>query len=72
MGGTVREPGQRERVLFDALTKAADAAGLSVSISHVTGDGASLAYFNDASVQLLGVSREVLAQRPVWSSIAPA
>jgi len=65
------EPGQRERVLFDALTKAADAAGMGVSVMYVTDDGARNAYFNDASVRLLGVTREELAQRPMWSSVAP-
>ena len=71
MGGSEREPGQRERVLFDALIQAADSAGIGVSVNVVTGDGARLVYVSEACARILGVMREELVERPVWSFIAP-
>src|SRR5262245_4777022 len=71
VGGTQREPGRRERVLLDALSKAADAAGIAVSVAIVTETGARIEFTNEHSAALFGVSREQLVEREVWSFIAP-
>jgi two-component system NtrC family sensor kinase len=65
------EPERRARVLFDALTQAADEAGLGVSVSYLTSDGASLVYVNSGMAKLLGVTVESIGQRPIWSFLAP-
>jgi PAS domain S-box-containing protein len=57
--------------LFHALIQAADAAGMSVGISYLTAQGAEHLYANDASLKLLGCSRQELVTRPAWSFIAP-
>ena len=63
--------GHRERQLLDALTQAAEAADISISVAYVTEAGADVVYTNDVGLRLLGVSREELDARQVWSFIAP-
>jgi PAS domain S-box-containing protein len=63
--------GHRERQLLDALTQAAEAADISISMAYVTATGAEVIYTNDVGLRLLGVSREELDARQVWSFIAP-
>jgi arsenate reductase (glutaredoxin) len=65
------EDGQHAQQLFDALTQAAEVAGISVTVTRVTESGASVIYANDVALKLLDVSREELTSRSVWSFIAP-
>ena len=65
------EDGQQARQLFDALTQAAEVAGISVTVTRTTESGASVLYANDVALKLLDVSREELTERSVWSFIAP-
>ena len=65
------DAGERDRQLFDALTQAAEAAGISITVAYMTDDGAEFVYTNDVGPRLLGVSRAELDARQVWSFIAP-
>jgi PAS domain S-box-containing protein len=65
------EDGQHGQQLFDALTQAAEVAGISVTVTRTTDTGASIVYANDVALKLLDVSREELTTRSVWSFIAP-
>lgn len=69
--GLKGEDGQRAQQLFDALTQAAEVAGISVTIVRLTETGASIIYANDVALKLLDVSREELTTRDVWTFIAP-
>ncbi len=63
--------GRRARQLFDALTHAAEVAGISVTVTYVTDSGADVTYANDVALRLLDVPRDELTTRSVWSFIAP-
>jgi arsenate reductase (glutaredoxin) len=69
--GSEGEDGQRAQKLFDALTQAAEVAGISVTVTRTTDAGATVIYANDVALKLLDVSREEITARSVWSFIAP-
>jgi PAS domain S-box-containing protein len=66
-----RDAGRRERQVLEALTQAAEVAGISISVSYLTETGAEVAHTNDVGLRLLDVSRAEFDARPVWSFIAP-
>ncbi|HKP62967.1 MAG TPA: PAS domain S-box protein [Polyangiales bacterium] len=59
------------QALVDALTQAADAAGIGVNIAFLSDTGAELAYTNPGAAEQLGIPVADLAHRPVWSFAAP-
>jgi PAS domain S-box-containing protein len=63
--------GQRAQQLLEALTQAAEVAGISISISYQTETGADVFYANDVALKMLDATRAELSARPVWSYIAP-
>src|SRR5262245_34599286 len=65
------EPGGRARLLFDALTQAADEGGMGIPVSHATPEGAKIEYVNQGMADLLGDSLERVAARSVWPYVAP-
>jgi len=69
--GLEGEDARRAQQLFDALTSAAEVAGISVTVSYVTPTDASVIYANDVALEMLDVSRQDITARSVWSFIAP-
>jgi PAS domain S-box-containing protein len=69
--GDDRGAGGHARDLLEALTHAAEMAGISVTLAYLTETGAEVAHANDVALELLGVTREEVDARPVWSFVAP-